>query len=237
MGEPLSAPNGELHVVDDVPRAFAELVANEAGTALGESGRQPEERFRLVLSGGSTASSCYEQLAATAGLDWGLIECLVGDERCVPADDPDANQRMIREVLIERVEPRPRFSPMDCAAPLQDYEAIVAASPQLDLVHLGLGPDGHTASLFPGSAALEAPEERLVEHNVDPSGHNPHERITLTFAGIARARLVVFTVAGIEKLQALQGVLRHDDLPATRVRAERVVWLCDRAALGQARLP
>ncbi len=230
-GEP-SVPNGELHLVDDVPAAFADLVARQVGIEIADPDRVRDEPFSLVLSGGSTARECYEQLALRTGLDWGRIECLVGDERCVPADDPDANQRMIREALIERVEPYPRFFPMDCGAPPEAYQAVIAARPQLDLVHLGLGPDGHTASLFPGSAALQAPPDRLVQHNADPSGLNRHERLTLTFAGIARARLVVFTVAGAEKNGALSRVLHHEDLPATRVHADRVVWLCDRGAIG-----
>jgi 6-phosphogluconolactonase len=228
----LSVPNGELHVVDDVPDAFADLVARQVGIEMADPDRARDEPFSLVLSGGSTARECYEHLALRRGLDWGRIECLVGDERCVPADDPDANQRMIREVLVERVEPHPRFLPMDCGAPPEAYQEVIAARPHLDLVHLGLGPDGHTASLFPGSTALQAPPERLVRRNVDPSSLNRHERLTLTFAGIARARLVVFTVAGPDKHEALSRALHNEDIPATRVRADRVVWLCDRGAIG-----
>jgi len=240
----LSIPNGELHVVDDVPAAFADLVVRQVGPELARADRARDEpfsagerRFSLVLSGGSTARECYEQLALRPGLDWGRIECLVGDERCVPADDPDANQRMIREVLVDRVEPHPRFLPMDCGAPPEAYQAVIEARPHLDLVHLGLGPDGHTASLFPGSPALGAPPGRLVQRNVDPSGRNRHKRLTLTFAGIARARLAVFTVAGPDKHEALSQALNHEDLPATRVHADRVVWLCDRAAIGSETLP
>jgi 6-phosphogluconolactonase len=230
-GEP-SVPNGELHVVDDVPAAFVDLVVRQVGIELADRSRVRDEPFSLVLSGGSTARECYERLALRTGLDWAHIECLVGDERCVPAEDPDANQRMIREALIERVEPHPRFLPMDCGAPPEVYQVVIAARPQLDLVHLGLGPDGHTASLFPGSAALQAPPDRLVQRNADPSGFNRHERLTLTFAGIARARLVVFTVSGADKNKALSRALHHEDLPATRVHADRVVWLCDRGAIG-----
>ena len=226
-GEP-SVPYGELRVVDDVPGAFADLVARE----MADAAPAGDDWFRLVLSGGATARECYEELATRSGLDWSRVECLVGDERCVPPDDPDANQRMIRETLVERVAPRPRLLPMDCRAPSEAYEAVIAARPHLDLVHLGLGPDGHTASLFPGSAALSAPAGRLVEHNVDPSGRNHHARVTLTFAGIARARLVVFTVAGADKQEALSRVFHNEDIPATHVRAGRVVWLCDRGAIG-----
>jgi len=232
VGESLSVPNGELRVVDNVPSAFADIVAEEVHTALADPdrGRDRSGKFRLVLSGGATARSCYQQLAARPGLDWAFIECLVGDERCVSPDHPDANQKMILEVLVERVVPHPKFVPMDCDAP-QAYELVLRSTPHLDLVHLGLGPDGHTASLFPGSSALEAPPDRLVEHNVDPSGRNPHDRLTLTLAGISRARLVIFTVAGREKHEAMQRVLNRVDLPATRVSADRVIWLCDPGAI------
>ena len=235
----LRVPNGELRVVADVPGAFAQLVARQVEEELdgfdkvGDEVVPARERtFRLVLSGGSTARECYERLAQTPGLDWARIECLLGDERCVPADDQDANQRMIREALLARVEPHPRFVPMDCDAGPEAYQAVIAAQPHLDLVHLGLGPDGHTASLFPGSAALKAPPDCLVARNTDTSGRNHHPRLTLTFAGIARARLAVFTVAGPDKREALARVLRDDDLPAARVHAERVVWLCDEGAIG-----
>jgi 6-phosphogluconolactonase len=98
------------------------------------------------------------------------------------------------------------------------------------VVHLGLGPDGHTASLFPNSAALDADPGRLVATNVDPSGLNPYERMTLTLSGISRGKLVLFTVAGSSKLEAMQAIVDGADLPAARVRAERVVWLVDHEA-------
>lgn len=233
MAEPLSVPNGELRLVDDVEVAFADLVAAELGSAVAEGRATQRAPFRLVLSGGSTAKACYTELATRSGLPWERVECLVGDERCVPPDDPAANQAMIRAALIDRVTPTPAFQPMDCAQPPAAYAEVLVEAGHLDLVHLGLGPDGHTASLFPGSAALEAPPGRLVDRNTDPSGRNPHERLTLTLAGIGLARLVVFTVAGPEKHEALAHALAHHDLPATRVRADRVVWLCDAsAALG-----
>jgi 6-phosphogluconolactonase/glucosamine-6-phosphate isomerase/deaminase len=115
---------------------------------------------------------------------------------------------------------------MRCAE-VDAYQLRIGDLGRFDLVHLGLGPDGHTASLFPDSAALDADPGRLVTLNNDPSGTHPHQRMTLTFAGIARARLVLFTVMGEDKAEALAKVARGDDLPAARVRAERVVWLVD----------
>ncbi len=108
---------------------------------------------------------------------------------------------------------------------------------KFDLVHLGMGTDGHIASLFPGSPALEADPGRLVVLNHDPSGNNPYERMTLTYSGIARSRLVVLTVAGATKRDALQAVVDGADLPAARVQADRVVWLVDPAAAPAAARP
>ncbi len=109
------------------------------------------------------------------------------------------------------------------------YDEVVRAAPPIDVVHLGLGPDGHTASLFPGSSAL-AETERLVVATGDDA--HPQPRLTFTFPAIARARLVVVTVAGAEKRDAVERIRAGEDLPAAHIRAERVVWLGDRAALG-----
>ena len=196
-------PNGELRLVDDVPAAFAAVVTSEfASWALRVPEQRAEHRFRLALSGGDTARACYAELAQTASVDWASVELLLGDERCVPPDDPAANQRLIRESLLAPTGDRARFLPMDCADP-DGYAALLVAGPPLDIIHLGLGPDGHTASLFPHSGALNAPPGALVVSNEDPSGRNPHPRLTFTFEAISRGRLVVFTVAGAGKHPAL----------------------------------
>jgi 6-phosphogluconolactonase len=233
---PPSPPTGDLRVVEDVPAAFAALVAAEfaaAGlaTAGPETTQQPDGTFRIALSGGDTARACYEALATETTVDWSAVECFLGDERCVPPEDSAANQRLVRESLLDRVGDLPRFYPVEWQD-LESYAALLEARPPLDVIHLGLGPDGHTASLFPGSKALEAPAGALVVLNEDPSGRNPHPRVTFTFEAIARSRLVVFTVAGASKRDALARVLAGEDLPAARVRAPRVLWLCDGAALG-----
>jgi 6-phosphogluconolactonase len=228
---PPTPPSGELRVVDDVVAAFSDVVAAEVGAAASRDGGAHDGTFRIALSGGETARACYEALAMTTAIDWSAVECFLGDERCVPADDPAANQRLVRESLLDRIAQPARFYPIDCDAP-GDYAALLEARPALDIVHLGLGPDGHTASLFPGSGALEAPAGALVVPNEDPSGRNPHPRVTFTFEAIARGRLVVFTVAGAAKHEALASVFAGEDLPAARVRAGKVLWLCDRQALG-----
>jgi 6-phosphogluconolactonase len=220
--------NGELIVVDDLPGAFAsEVVAAYE--------RRPEELFSLALSGGSTARPCYERLAAdsTDSIDWLSVNVYWGDERCVPPDHPDSNQLLGRQALLERVGAANAVYPMNCEEGPDAYQLRLGEAGKLDVVHLGMGPDGHTASLFPGSDALDADPGQLVARNVDKTGRNPHPRMTLTFSGIARSRLAVFTVAGAHKRDALRAVMDGADLPAGRVTADRVVWLVDRAALPE----
>lgn len=230
----MSPPFGEVRMVPDVAGAFAELVAQAIAAWPDPSPHDPSYRpFHLVLSGGSTARTCYERLARDPTIAWERVHCLVGDERCVPPDDNDANQRLIQEVLIDVVRPRPQFSPMDCGD-RSAYERILRRSTPLELVHLGFGPDGHIASLFPGSPGLDAPKGALVVANRDPSGTNPHDRLTLTYEALGLARLVVFTISGTAKHEAVRRLFDGEDLPAARVRATRVVWLIDHEALGDA---
>ena len=219
-----------LTPVDDVPRAFSDAV-HEAYAA------RPGPRFALVLSGGPTARACYELLATTQGIDWGVVDVYVGDERFVPPDDEDANQRLIREALLDRVGPVGSFSPMptvgpvdECVAAYQRTMSDVVTGPGIDLVHLGMGPDGHTASLFPGAATLDADPGVLVLATEDPNGVNPHPRLTLTLPAINSARTAVFTVAGASKAAAVAALVRGDDLPAARVHAGRTLWLVDGGA-------
>ena len=122
---------GEVRIVDDVPAAFAELVVDEA----------PES---VALSGGSLARRCYEAL----DVDWRTITVFIGDERVVPADHPDSNEGMVRRVL----HPNVVHSMVGLGA--DAYDELVRSVPPIELVHLGMGPDGHTASLFPGAPQL-----------------------------------------------------------------------------------
>ena len=217
--------NGELIVVDDLPGEFAERVI-EAFHA------RPGEGFSMALSGGDTARRCYERLAVDGAdqIDWWQVDIYWGDERCVPADDPDSNQLLGRKALLERVGAANAVYPMRCDEGPDPYQQRVAQLGHFDLVHLGLGPDGHTASLFPGSPALDADEGRLVVMNEDPRGNNPHPRMTLTFSAIARSRLVLVTASGEGRRWALSAVCNGEDVPAARIRADRVVWLADREA-------
>ncbi|MGI8939539.1 MAG: 6-phosphogluconolactonase [Iamia sp.] len=213
-----------LRIVDDVPGAFAEQVVESFGARAGEE-------FSVALSGGDTARRCYERLAAEAatGIDWWKVDVYWGDERCVPHDHEDSNYLLAREALLDRVGAANATHLMRCAE-VDAYQLRIGDLGRFDLVHLGLGPDGHTASLFAGSEALAADPGRLVALNQDPSDVNPYQRMTLTLAGISRGRTVVVTVEGEAKAEALAAVARGDDIPAAKITGDRVVWLVDPAA-------
>ncbi len=222
--------------VNDVPAAFSDTVASAFAARTGP-------RFTLVLSGGPTARACYEMLAARPAkdqpIDWKLVDVYMGDERVVPADDPDANQRLVREALLDRVAPVGSFTPMPtegtveaCVAEYGQTMRKVLQGPGIDLIHLGVGPDGHTASLFTGASTLEAGPDEMVAASEDPNGRNPHPRMTLTLPVINAARQAVFTVSGESKREAIAALRRGDDLPAGRVASAQVTWLVDGAAFG-----
>ena len=222
--------NGSLVVVDDVAKAFAQLVVDHAKS-------NAPGPFSLAFSGGSTARDCYRELAVlgSAAIDWKNVTGWWGDERCVPLTDVDSNFRLVEESLLELVEPLAAVHPMqsELSDPAFAYEELLRAAPPIDLIHLGLGPDGHTASLFPGSDALNSPDGRLVVPNRDPLLNNPYERLTFTFEAISRCRSVVVTVAGAAKTNALHRVLDGDlSAPATKISGPDVIWLVDYAAMG-----
>jgi 6-phosphogluconolactonase len=210
---------GELRVVEHVPRAFSALVVEEAPAS-------------LALSGGSTAHACYE-LLAVADIDWSEVEVFFGDERWVPVGDPESNEGRARHAFVDQVSPRQVHSMRNAGDTIEEaadaYDRLLRAHGPLDFVHLGLGPDGHTASLFPCSPALDEREQLAVATGDDL---HPHPRLTLSFPALAQARLAVFTVAGEGKRDALRRVKAGDNLPAARVSAARVIWLVDEAANG-----
>jgi 6-phosphogluconolactonase len=211
---------GEVRVVDHVPSSFARLVTSVAPRS-------------IALSGGGTARTCYELLATAANVDWRSVEIFFGDERWVPVQDPESNEGMARLAFLDEVEPAAIHSMHGAGPTIEEaadaYDALLRASPPIELVHLGLGPDGHTASLFPGSPSLDE-TERLALATGD--NLHPHLRLTITFPAIAASRLAVVTVAGSDKREAMDRLRAGDDLPAARVRAGQVVWLVDRAAAG-----
>jgi len=213
---------GELQVVENVARSFADLVAEITPAS-------------MALSGGSTARSCYE-LLATTDIDWSGTDFWFGDERWVPIHDPDSNEGMARETFLDEIAPKTihsmyqldrHGSALAIEEAARAYQTELESAGPIELIHLGLGPDGHTASLFPDSEALNE-TDRLVVPNGD--GLHPHPRLTLTYPALATAPLIVFTVAGAKKHDALERIRNDENLPAGRVKAARIIWLIDNAA-------
>lgn len=220
----------------EVARDPADLAARAADhvEALLRAGSGP---FRLALSGGSTPRALYARLAGR-DLPWERLRLFLGDERAVPPDHPDSNYRMVRETLLagaplapEQVHRWETERGPEGAA--EAYEATLAREfggfpPRFDLVLLGMGDDGHTASLFPGTPALEVLDRSTA---ANPPGGSRGWRLTLTFPVLNAARRVLFLVAGASKTPALRTVLAGGDLPAARVRGtEDTLFLVDRAA-------
>ncbi len=205
----------ELIVVEDLPDAGVRLFLETAPRT-------------VALSGGSTPRALYEELSR-ADFAWQSLDMFFGDERCVSASDPDSNFRMANEALLSKVPARAH--PM-CDCDPEAYESELGdvfgpARPSFDLVWLGLGEDGHTASLFPGDPALD-----VTDRNVVRVDRPDHARMTLTLPVLCAARLAVFLVSGPSKREPLARLLAGADIPAARVDAERTLILADRAAAG-----
>lgn len=219
---------GEVEIVDDVPAGFADRLIDAFRSRSGDT-------FSLALSGGETARSCYEVLAATAGsqIDWWKVDIYWADERYVPHDHPDSNYVLARDALLDRVGAANATHLMRCTEGPDPYQLRLGELGGLDVVHLSVGTDGHVASLFPGSPALDTDPGRLVTMSHDPSGVEPHERMTLTLAGIARARQVIVTVMGADMAPTMAAIAADDQLPAARISADQIHWLVDPAAAAE----
>lgn len=242
-----SAP--EVRIADD-PEATARMAADEVLAVIREA-VDARGHATVALSGGTTPALLYRRLVAVGvvAAPWHRVRFFFGDERCVPPDSPDSNYAMAhRELLqplgvlptaVERIEGECR--PIEAEA--ERYEARLGhhldpSDAIFDLVLLGVGADGHTASLFAGSGALDE-GTRWVVPVTAPSGYAPSERITLTLPALARARAVFFLVTGAGKRSAVRSALTSPspthDLPAGRVRPTgRLVWFLDAAAAGSA---
>ena len=198
---------------------FASLVAAKQGA------------FHVALSGGSTPKRLFDVLATRKDIPWDRVELWWGDERTVPPDHPDSNYGMAKKRLMDPLG----LTRAHRMADADDYErelvAVLGTPPVFDLVWLGMGKDGHTASLFPGSPALNEQERYVVLNHVDsPLTNGKTTRITLTFPALAAARHTRFLVAGADKSDALA----RTDNPAHRVTGADVQWFVDMAAAGRA---
>ncbi len=231
-----------LEVFDD-----AQALSRAAARALVDRSRQAfseRRRFALALAGGTTPKLLYGLLASEFRdeLPWQCVHLFWSDERYVSRDDPDSNYRMAREVLLDAVAlPSDNLHPPEVGLPDPDeaarrYEQTIRNffaphEPRLDWTFLGLGEDGHVASLFPGSAALE--EERRLVVAVRDSPKPPPVRLTMTLPLINGSREVHFLVSGEAKHEALaQSHRQGAELPAQRVRQDATFWWVDRQAIG-----
>lgn len=233
----------QIEVLPD-PRAVAARAAEWIAQTIADTG----DVFRIALSGGGTPRLLYENLASPEyreRIEWRRVELFWGDERFVPPADARSNYRMVREtllahapVLIDHIHPIVTDGDPETSA--QRYEALLHAiygsdslqpgKPLFDLVLLGLGEDGHTASLFPGAPSLQERKHWVLAVN------GPTEpRITLTYPAIDASRAIAFLVTGAEKAPAVQRVQEGDErLPASRVKSgSGTMWFLDAAAANR----
>ncbi len=234
-----------LPTAADLFHAAAEEFVRAGRAAIGAQGR-----FTVALSGGSTPKALYSLLASNyADFVWNRVFLFFGDERHVPPTDPESNYRMAQESLLtkiaipaENVFRVPAENP-DAAAAAADYEAQLrrffkikpGEFPRFDLILLGMGPDGHTASLFPDSAALDEQSQLVVANWV--AKFNTH-RITFTFPVLNRTAEVMFLSSGADKAEMLHQVLEGKNippLPSQRVQPSdgKLLWMLDEAAAAK----
>jgi 6-phosphogluconolactonase len=232
-----------------VAEAAADRIVASARNAIRRRGR-----FMVALSGGSAPLLVYPLLVAPRrrdAVDWSRVEFFWGDERAVPPDDPESNYGLARRLLLDHLpgvretslHRMPADAPDREAAAVR-YEAelrqtfelspVGTRRPRFDLIWLGMGPDGHTASLFPGASVLSE-RRRWVVPATAPKASPVAARMTFTLPLINAARAVLFVVAGADKAEAVRSIRAGSrELPAARVRATSTLWLLDAAAAGGA---
>jgi 6-phosphogluconolactonase len=220
---------------ESVAQMAAATIAVDARLAVAARGR-----FTFAVSGGHTPWVMLGALAEEKDVPWPRVHVFQIDERVAPAGDPDRNLTHLRESLLERAPLRPEqihampVEAGDLEAAAAQYAStlreITGSPPTLDLAHLGLGPDGHTASLVPGDLVLEVTDRDVAITGI----YQGRRRMTLTFPAINRARHILWVVTGSEKVDMLRR-LREGDLSiaAGRVRRDHASLLADRAAAGQ----
>jgi len=215
----------------ELRRLAAEVLAKKIRSAI-----QARGRCSLALSGGSTPGPVYEELGGSDLADdvpWSQLEIYFADERAVPVDHPESTYRLVKETLLQK-HPEVLGQMFRMPADAADRDAAAKRYARrlpdpIDVLVLGMGPDGHTASLFPGSPALDEREQRVVAVTAPKP---PPERMTVTPTVIERARSIVMIVAGAEKAamlsRALNGIVDPKAIPAQLAR--RATWIVDQEA-------
>jgi len=219
---------------ESAAREAAKLIAEEAGIAVAARGK-----FVMAVSGGKTPWMMLRNLAHE-DVPWNFVHVFQVDERIAPPGDPDRNLTHLRESLLthaplgpEQIHAMPVESgdlESACTRYTQALEEMAGAPPVLDLVHLGLGPDGHTASLVPDDPVLE-----VMDADVALTGtYQGRRRMTLTYPILSRSRKVLWLVTGAEKAAMFARLWAGDlSIPASHVRSDRAIVLSDRAAAAQ----
>jgi 6-phosphogluconolactonase len=240
----MTAPNRHIVVVED-----AAALAEAAAERLIERIEANPGRVAICMTGGSSPKRLYELLATEpyrSEIPWDRVHWFIGDDRFVPASDPLNNMSMARTAFLDACAPSTNVHPIktDAARPdeaaalyareLQSFygaDKLDRAKPLFDLVLLGVGPDGHVASLFPGYPAIEVKDRWVVgvpEAHVTPFV----PRVSLTLPVLASCHEMLFLMSGADKREILTRVLKGEDLPANRATSNsETVWLCDKAAL------
>jgi 6-phosphogluconolactonase len=235
----------DLRIVPDPPALFhaaADEFVRQATAAV-----RSKDRFTVALAGGSTPKALYSLLATNTALPWDKMYLFFGDERHVPPDHPESNYRMARETLLSKV-PIPASNVFrvsaenpDAGQAAQSYEQTLrqffqtppGSLPRFDLILLGMGPDGHTASLFPGTKALQERSRLVVANWVEKF---KTDRITLTLPVLNNAAVVMFLVSGQDKAKTLKEVLGGSQLPDLLPSKlicptdGKLIWFVDQAA-------
>ncbi|WP_458759438.1 6-phosphogluconolactonase [Afipia sp. TerB] len=234
-------PKREIVTVPD-PQRLAEVAAAHLIARI----EQNEGRIAICLTGGSTPARLYELLATSPWrekIPWPRMHWFMTDDRFVPANDLLNNGSMARRAFLDACAPAENIHVIDTAAPTPDdaaqryeqelraFHAAAANAPLFDLVLMGIGPDGHTASLFPGMSALSVRDHWVVgvpQANVAPFV----PRVTLTFDALGSAREMLFLISGHDKEPIMTRLLSGEDLPAARAGAAhgKTIWLLDEAA-------
>jgi len=217
--------------LSELTRQAADWLARELAGAIAARGS-----CALALAGGRTPEPVYRELASDSRVAWSRVDVFFSDERAVPPDDPESNYRMVRLALLSRVPIPPgqvhrmEAERRDRDAAAMEYERILPR--RLDILLLGMGADGHTASLFPGSAALDERDRRVIPV---VGAKAPAARLTITPPVIEAARTVAVIAAGADKAamvaHAVEGPIAPKEVPAQLAR--RGVWLLDRAAAAR----
>lgn len=219
----------ELEVAGDekaASRRAAELIAAEGAVTVAE-----RDRFALAMSGGRSPWAMLAILGELEGMPWDRTDLFQVDERVASPGSPDRN--LTHMVLGLSMDHQATLRPMpvtqrDLDGAAREYEASLPE--RFDLVHLGLGPDGHTASLVPGDPVLEVSDRRVA---ITGEPYQDHLRMTLTYAALSEARRILWLVTGPDKREPLAKLLEGDDsIPAGRVRNENMIVVADEAAAG-----